>query len=47
MSRSANACFALMLGVACCAGAAAADLPKEGTITDVAYGYGTFKGAGA
>ena len=44
MSQSANVCFALMLGVACCTGAAAADLPKEGTFTDVAYGYGTFKG---
>jgi hypothetical protein len=44
MSQSANVCFALMLGVACCAGAAAADLPKEGTFTDVGYGYGTFKG---
>jgi hypothetical protein len=43
MSRSANVCFVLMLGVACCTGAAAADLPKEGTFTDVAYGFGTFK----
>jgi hypothetical protein len=34
----------LMLGAACCTGAAAADLPKDGTFTDTFYGYGTFKG---
>jgi hypothetical protein len=45
MSRAANVCFALMLGAACCAGASAADLPKEGTFTNTLYGYGTFKGS--
>jgi hypothetical protein len=44
MSRSANVCFALILGVAYCTGAAAADLAKEGTFTDVVYGFGTLKG---
>jgi hypothetical protein len=34
-----------MLGAACCAGASAADLPKEGTFTNTLYGYGTFKGS--
>jgi hypothetical protein len=45
MSRSTDVCFILMLGAACCAGAAAADLPKEGTFTNTLYGYGTFKGS--
>jgi hypothetical protein len=37
MSRSTDVCFALMLGAACCTGAAAADLPKEGTFTNTLY----------
>ena len=44
MSRSTDVYFMLMLGAACCTGASAADLPKEGAFTDVAYGSGTFKG---
>jgi hypothetical protein len=33
-----------MLGAVGCTGAAAADLPKQGSFTDTVYGYGTFKG---
>jgi len=38
--------MSLMLGTACCTGAAAADLLKEGTFADTFYGFETVKGTG-
>jgi hypothetical protein len=44
MSQAGKLWFLLIVGTACCTGAAAADLPKQGTFTDTFYGFETVKG---